>query len=228
AEIGFKRKPVPTEFAACTPAQLAQVDPWANESKANLHWLSRRSGCAEDKCLLALREAGGDLQQALRRLVPSGNWRKFPDWYYSGPYKTVGDPDRDLPVRESNELSQYEIDNETDRKIDGERLIAPFNDANSLSDISGCILSPTGHPIFCDLEMAAWGHIQANMAEAADRIREKLRRSKNKVRNEFFENAVRLIEIAKDMYFDHRYPEGQACLFEAHRLLQEGNKPKRK
>src|SRR6516225_8257097 len=202
-------------------SQWAHIDPWANETKANLRWLSKRSGAAEKDCLAALRDAKGDLQQALRRLAPSLVIHKYPDWYYLGPFKVVEDPDRDLPVREKDDLSDYDIEKESDRKIDGERLIAPFNDSNSLGDIIGCILVPLGYPKRRDPELTAIGQLQWNLAEATDRIREKIRRSKNTKRNTFFEDAICAIEVAKDLYFDRHYQDGEKLLIQAQKLLRE-------
>lgn len=199
------------------------IDPWANESKANVRWLVRRSGRTEEDCRSAIREARGNLQEALRRLAPTLHVNKFPDWYYLGPFKPVDDPDRDLPIREKDELSPCEIEYETDRKINGERLIAPFNDSNSIGDISGCILVTIGYPQYGDKEL---GQLQWSLAEAADRIREKVRRSKNPMRNGYFENAIRAIELAKDLFFDRRYEDAQKAAMTADNLLREGNKPR--
>jgi hypothetical protein len=197
----------------------AHIDPWANESKANLRWLSKRSSASEADCLVALREAKGDLQQALRRLAPSLIVHKYPDWYYLGPFKVVEDPDRDLPVREKQALSDYDIENESDRKIDGERLIAPFNDSNSLGDVIGCILVSLGYPRRRDPEASAIGQLQWHLAEATDRIREKIRRSKNTKRNESFEEAIRAIELAKDLYFERHYEDGEKTTHSSTQLI---------
>jgi hypothetical protein len=205
-------------------AEWSHIDPWANESKANLRWLSRRSGATEERCLAALRDAKGNLQLALRRLAPSIVVHKYPDWYYLGPFKVVEDPDRDMPVREKDDLSDYDIENESDRMIDGERLIAPFNDSNTLSDIVGCILAGLGYPKSRDPELNAIGQLQWNLAETTDRIREKAGRGKNAMRNGFFEDAIRVIELAKDLYFDRRYADGEKLIIQAEKLLREGNK----
>lgn len=204
---------------------FAHIDPWANESKVNIRWLSRQSGGVETDCLAALKNAKGDLQEALRRLQPSRHFHKYPDWYYLGPFKKVEDPDRDLPVRENTELSAHDIAMETDRNIGGERLIAPFNDANSIGDISGCILSASGYPKYCDPELMACGVLQWNLAQATDRIREKVRRSRNIARNRCFETAIRVIEAAKDLYFDRKYEEAEELLWKAEELLRTSNKP---
>jgi len=144
-----------------------------------------------------------------------------------GPYVPVADPDRDLPVRGLIDLSDYELEREVDRNIGGQRQIAPFNDANSLDDILGSLISASVYPQFVNAEFAALGMLQADLAKAADRIREKLRRNKNADRKFAFENAVRAIEMAKDMYFDRRYQDGESLLHHAEKLLTDGNRKRK-
>jgi hypothetical protein len=175
---------------------------------------------------VALRKARGDVAIAIRALAPWFPPYKFPEWYYLGPYCRVEDPDRDLPNRECLELTAYDRELETDRNIEGERLIAPFNDANSIDEAYGALLSASGYPAFSDAELTSTGHLQDSLAMAADRTREKLRRNKNATRATHFENAIRAIELAKDMYFDAKYADGEELIFEAERLLQAGNKGK--
>ena len=67
--------------------------------------------------------------------------------------------------------------------------------------------------------------VQWSLAQAADRIREKVRRSKNPTRNSHFENAIRAIEMAKDLFFDRQYTEAEKAAWLAEKLLREGNKP---
>lgn len=206
--------------------EIPKIDPWANESKANVRWLSRRTGFKEADCLAALRDAQGNLQEARRRLLPAVPVHKFPDWYYLGPYRKVDDPDRDLPTRIETELSAHDIAKETDQNFGGERLIAPFNDANSMEDIRGCLLVAGGYPKFGARDLIALGMQQGNLAEAADRLRVKIRRSKNVKRNACFEDVIRAVEFAKNLYFDRQYDDGKSVLYQAIMLLQEGNKPK--
>jgi hypothetical protein len=204
---------------------VPEIDPWANESKATIRYLSKRSKKPEAECLVVLRAAQGSIHDALRQLAPELTVFKYPEWYYVGPYKPVDDPDRDLPVREFEYSSSFEWDIDNDRMVQGERLIAPFNDSNSLSDIIGCVLSAASYPEFADSQLKGIGHLQSSLAQAADRIREKLRRNRNPVRAKFFEDAIRFIELAKDCYFDRKYAEGNEAVWRAEQLLRTGNKP---
>jgi hypothetical protein len=203
----------------------SEIDPWANESKPTLRYLSKRSGKPESDCLVAIRAVNGDIPNALRHLAPGLTIFKFPDWYYPIGCKPVDDPDRDLPFpsMEYDWSFEWEIDN--DRMDGGERLIAPFNDSNSLSDILGCIAITSAYPDSCPPELRAIGSLQTSLAKAADRIREKLRRNRNPIRASFFEDAIRHVEAAKDYYFDREYTKGRETLWSAERLLREGNKP---
>jgi hypothetical protein len=207
---------------------IPEIDPWANESKATLRYLSKRSGQSEGDSLAALRAANGNIPNALRRLNPALTVFKFPEWYYVGPFKMANDPDRDLPIREWDYTGSFEWDIDNDRTVQGQRLIAPFNDSNSLSDVLGCIGYAGGYPEFGLPELKAIGSLQANLARAADRIREKLRRNRNPSRATFFENAIRFVEVAKDVYFDRDYQKGRETLFQAERQLREGNEPRKK
>lgn len=203
----------------------SEINPWANESKATLRYLSKRSGKPEADCLLALRAVNGNIPGALRQLAPALTIFKYPDWYYPMACQPVDDPDRDLPVPYPKYFESFEWDIDNDRAVLGERLIAPFNDSNSLSDILGCILVASGYPEFGDPELTAIGELQMCLAKAADRIREKLRRNRKPTRATYFENAIRHVEAAKDFYFDREYEKGKEALWTAERLLQEGNKP---
>jgi hypothetical protein len=203
--------------------QVSEIDPWANESKATLRYLAKRSGRLEADCLAALRMSKGEIPGALRQLNPALDLFKFPEWYYMGPFKLAEDPDRDLPIREWDYTGRFESDADNDRNLQGERLIAPFNDSNSLGDILGCLFSASGYPEHSDPGI---GFVQWNLAIAADRVRDKLRRNKNPSRAALFEDAVRHIELAKDLYFDRDYDEGKKSLWLAEKLLRKGNKAK--
>jgi hypothetical protein len=205
-------------------AAYDHIDPWANESKATLRYLAKRSGVAEQKCLAALRNAQGKIAVAIRELAPWLPSCKFPEWYYLGPYVRVDDPDRDLPNRERLELTDQDRLIERTGNFDGERLIAPFNDANSIEEIYGALGQTWEYPEFVDSGLNEIGHLQECLARAADRIREKLSRNKNPIRSKLFCDAIRAIELAKDLYFDREYKRAGDLVFEAEKLLQEGQK----
>ncbi len=161
---------------------------------------------------------------ALARLDPVRQWNKFPDWYYLGPYLPVQDSDLDLPIRGNDALSDHDKDKESDRTIDGERMIAPFNDANSISETLGILFGTSAYPLF---GVRSYLLPQTNLAKASDRLRDKIRRSRNPVKNSFFEDAIRMIELAKDMFFDRCYEEGRKLVCSAEKLIEEGNRQRK-
>ena len=97
-----------------------------------------------------------------------------------------------------------------------------FNDANSLDDILGCVwLAQT------------WGpesdfNIHDLIAEIADRISEKIGRSRNAVRRNWFANALEQVKVAAMSYEQNKCADGEEFLRRAEQLLQQGNKTHRR
>lgn len=201
------------------------MDIWANASQANIRFLQQRTQASKGACQDALRQVNGNLMDAVRLLNPSLPTLKYHDMYYLRHWERVEEPDQDLPRCDFMPVGGADLDREQDRNISGERLIAPFNDGNSLNDILGGLGVADGYNEYWDdTEKYIYPTIQGLLMEVADRIREKLRRNKNAYRAELFGRAVLVVETAKDLFFDHRYDEAKERLWEAQRLLEDGNK----
>ena len=198
-----------------------------NTSDANIRYLRDRTGADEFDCRQALIDADGDIMSAVKSLLMAGV-NRFHDYYYGGPYVRVGDPNRDLPRREPNKrLEPYQKEREQNRNLDGERFFAPFSDENSLGDIEGAIGYAGMYPNWDDDAIHVYPTIQGLLMEVSDRIREKIGRSKQPRRNEFFTRALIEVEKAKNAYAGGEYDAGERYLDLADKYLRDGNKTAR-
>lgn len=204
---------------------MVEVPP--NLSRANIRFLCQGSGKPESECRQALINRHGDLMEALRDIKPDALPLKYHEIYYlAGPrFLRVDDPERDLPRRPPLTVDAYYTDVEVSRTVNGERLIAPFNDGNSLSDIKGELYIAESYPNHWE----DWARfesptIQGRLMIIADRIREKLQRNRSIERARLFAAALEHVELAKEAYFDRGFADGCRYLFTAEKLLREGNK----
>jgi hypothetical protein len=151
---------------------------------------------------------------------------KFPEWYYGGPFSRVADPNRDLPRR----LDGASVDEATIRRIefdgnlDGERLVAPFHDANTLHEILASIELVACYPDCWDEdELFYYPTLQGSLAEAEDRIRDRMRRTKATTKLSAYSSALRDVATARLLIAEGRHAEASDLLWGTANLLQESN-----
>jgi hypothetical protein len=166
---------------------------------------------------------------------PLGGWRlvtlRFDDWYYGGPYLPVGNPDTDLPRRDSSipvtEDCRARI--EFDGKIGGERFIAPFHDENSVGEIHGTLLVAASYPNgWSEDERYRFPTIQGLLAEAALRIETKLRRKPTRRRAAAFRAALELVRSAAARFATGEYEAAQRDVWQAHTVMEREKGGKRR
>lgn len=156
---------------------------------------------------------------------------RFPDWYYGGPFLPVGSPDSDLPVRDAATpiapSTQARV--ETDGTQDGERVVAPFGDTNSVdlivSELDRAAEYPEG---WGEDETKRYPTIQGLLARARLRIETKLRRRAGKVRANWFGHALEHTLRAAELFAASGYAEGQRHSVEARDLMAQGNRASRR
>ncbi len=150
---------------------------------------------------------------------------KFPLWYYGGPYVRVSDPLRDLPQRKMPVLDSEIEFTEQEGIFSGERMIAPFRDNNSTSDIIGSI----GYALMYDKywdddEKWVFPTIQGLLSQICDRILDKIKRSRNKNKLDIFESALSNIEKAKVCFSESKIEEAYECLWNADKKISSANR----
>ena len=102
------------------------------------------------------------------------------------------------------------------------QFMSRFNDENDLGDILGCIyLAETWGPR-SDFD------IHDLLAEIKERIHEKLGRNNNRIRHNWFTNALESVEKAVTCYQQNDCQQGDMFLRKAEELLQDGNKAHRR
>jgi hypothetical protein len=154
---------------------------------------------------------------------------KFPLWYYGGPYVRVSDPLRDLPQRKMPVLDSEIEFTEKEGIFSGERLIAPFRDNNSTSEIIGSI----GYALMYDKywdddEKWVFPTIQGLLSQISDRISDKIRRSRNNDKLAIFESALSNIKKAKVCFSESKIEEAYECLWKADKKISSVNRKKDK
>jgi len=101
--------------------------------------------------------------------------------------------------------------------------MAQFNDDNTLEDIHGFILVADGWPEFWqDLD------IHKKLAEIVSRIEEKLARNRNRVRRNWFVNALAFAKQAQQHYKAGDVQSGRRALRSTWEQLESGNKAHRR
>ena len=194
--------------------------------KASLRFLKKTTGKWESRCTKALIENKGDLLNSARQLKATSVKRPYHDYYYLGD-KKVESPDKDLPTLLSDPGAGAIKQVSRDGLIDGERFIAPFNDANSFEEIQGLFLSRSYYPVWEDW-MINSVTIQGSLMELTDRLRDKMRRRPPEVLLKYYLNAISELQRAKDAYFDGKYYDGNNFIAEAHRWIVSCQNVKKK
>ncbi len=100
--------------------------------------------------------------------------------------------------------------------------MSQFNDSNTLDDILGCVLLAQTWGPQSDFD------IHDLVAEIANRIADKIGRSKNAARRNWFSNALEQVKMAALSYEQNRSIDGEEFLRKAKELLQQGNKARRR
>jgi hypothetical protein len=154
---------------------------------------------------------------------------KFPEYYYRGPFLRIQNPDTDLPRRVDgqrvSEATRRHV--ETTGVVDGERLVAPFGDANTLEEIEGTLLLAAEYPTGWDEEERyQFPTIQGSLAESVDRLRDRARRSAG-ARQRAFKDAMSAVQEAAESYRRGDYPKGEEAVYRAIDALKGASRPKR-
>lgn len=100
-----------------------------------------------------------------------------------------------------------------------------INDDNTLKDIYGCIGVAQGWPKFSD---AIDPPIGKQLDEIIERIEDKLRRNKNRIRHNWFSIALDFAQQARASYLASDIEKGQRLLCRCHEYLESGNKAHRR
>jgi len=156
---------------------------------------------------------------------------RFDTWWYGGPYLRVDHPDADLPRRDSSiAISDASLANtELDGIVNGERFVAPFNDANSVDEILGALSFSAEYPDgWDDDERYFYPTIQGTLTEIALRLETKLHRNPGKERATCFTSVLESVRLAMPLFASGGYQAGQDLLWAAHDLLLTGNRRERR
>ena len=98
-----------------------------------------------------------------------------------------------------------------------------FTDDNTLEDIHGCILLATCWP-----DRSQPSDIHEKLAVLEERIQDKLARNSNRVRHNWFTNALKFVQQVRQMYGDGQVERGRQLLGLAWEQLESGNKAHRR
>jgi hypothetical protein len=98
-----------------------------------------------------------------------------------------------------------------------------FHDDNTLEDIMGCYLVAS-YWSATDTEV----DIDRKLAEFVERIEDKLKRNRNKVRHNWFTIALDYAQQAHQQYRDNQVERGRRLLRLAWEHLESGNKASRR
>ena len=156
---------------------------------------------------------------------------RFPLWYYGGPYQRVSNPDSDLPHRDpSVPISpDFRARTEFEGNLQGERLLAPFHDSNSVEDILTELSIATEYPhSWSDEERFVYPTIQGSLAQAVLRLETKLKHEPGRVRASGFTLALNHIHQAAALFAGRNYESARAALQKAHDLIEQCNRATRR
>ena len=98
----------------------------------------------------------------------------------------------------------------------------PFNDDNTLEDIEGCYLVLTWKNAKSERDF------DKSISEFIERIENKLARTRNKIRHNWFSIALDYAKQAKQHYRDGQVEIGRELLRKAWEHLESGNKASRR
>jgi len=156
---------------------------------------------------------------------------RFPDWYYGGPYLRVPHPDSDLPRRDPKrpvtpaEQTRVEVSG----GFGGERLVAPFRDANSIEEIVTELVLASDYPrSWDDDERFQYPTIQGLLARLVLRLETKIRHTSGQVRANWFTLALADIRRSADLFAAGAYDQAQEHVRKAQSLVEEGNRVTRR
>jgi len=155
----------------------------------------------------------------------------FPEWYYGGPFARVTNPDSDLPRRTETTIPEGRREQtEMDGIVGGERVIAPFHDANTTEDILMELWSALRYPsAWSDDERCVYPTIQGLLAMVRDRLLEKSARARGR-RAAWLTEAVSSVDAARQAFVRSDYEAGNVALRQAEDLVAGArgpSKPKR-
>jgi len=156
---------------------------------------------------------------------------KFPDRYYGGPFVRIENVFRDLPARLPGATVSEDVRArvEFEGSSEGERLIAPFHDANALPSILALLESVALFPAcWDDDELYLYPTLQGALAEAEDRLRDKVSRAKASSRKRLFETALASVGEARAVVAQENIEKARSILEEAALALQVGNRTGRR
>jgi hypothetical protein len=106
-----------------------------------------------------------------------------------------------------------------------ERIVAPFHDANAVPDILALIELVAMYPeCWSDEELYVFPTLQGALAEAEDRLRDKVSRTENPIRRRLFEAALASVGQARVLIAQECVDDARTLLDESARALQEGNR----
>jgi hypothetical protein len=98
-----------------------------------------------------------------------------------------------------------------------------FTDDNTLEDIQGCILVASSWP-----NSSLTFDIHEELAELEERIQDKLARNRNRIRHNWFTNALQFIHEAQESYRNGKVEHGRKLLRLAWEQIESGNKAHRR
>ena len=155
---------------------------------------------------------------------------RFPLWYYGGPFLRIQDPDADLPRRKSSTVPRETLERiEFTGVVNGERLVAPFHDSNSLDEMLGALFLAAGYPeSWHEDERYVFPTIQGSLAEVVLRIKTKLARNPGQIRANWFALALEHVREASKLFAARDYAGARERVWQAHDSLQQGNKASRR
>lgn len=158
----------------------------------------------------------------MARLEPEVTRLRFAEWHYGGPFVQVANPDADLPRRASgipvSEETRRHV--ETEGRVEGERIVAPFHDGNSLEHILSEIQTAIGYPDdWPEEERAVYPTIQGALARIGDRLQEKASRARGR-KATWLQEALLAIRAAAAAYSKSDYRTGASSLREAEDLVR--------
>ena len=155
---------------------------------------------------------------------------RFAEWYYGGPFVAVAKPDADLPRRSSGVPIPEDTRRlvETEGRVEGERIVAPFRDGNTLEHVLSEIQAATGYPDeWPEDDRAVYPTIQGALARIADRLQERASRSRGR-KAAWLQEALLAIRAAAAAYSASDYRGGASSLREAEDLVQGASRAGRR
>lgn len=155
---------------------------------------------------------------------------RFPEWFYGGPYLRVDDPDRDLPRRDGAIPidAQQRARVEFDGIIEGERIVAPFNDANGMTEILSCLVFLGDYPDWQEERRWQYPTVQGLLAETVLRLETKLARNPGKLRTVWFSEGIIRLGSVGQLFATGRYEEATAIVRTVHDNVEQGNRTSRR